>query len=139
MVTYTVSSWKTSSSGAGRKSGTTLTGPIASSVYLIFALIDSFPSSPVASSKYSNHATAVCKPHSQYPASNSSEAVIPFLALAVGQVFSDNTVWISESVLGFSEGNPVFGLIQEILIGVPFEALLAHVGSVVPSQPESHI
>lgn len=139
MVTFTVSSLKTSSSGAGRKSEMTFTGPISSSVYLIFAFIDSFPSPPVASSKYSNYTTAVCKTDSQYPAPNSSEAVIPFLALAVGQVFSDNTVWIAENVLGFREADPVFDLIEEILLGIPFEALPAHVGSVAALRLESHI
>src|SRR5882724_1799737 len=46
-VTLIPSSRKTRSSGGGRKSGTTFRRPRGSSVYFIFALIDSLALSPV--------------------------------------------------------------------------------------------
>jgi hypothetical protein len=83
IVTFTVSSLNTSSSGAGRKSGTTFKGPNGSSVYLIFALINLLTLAPIACTVNPDKTTAVCKSDSQDAASNLSETVIPFFTMAV--------------------------------------------------------
>src|SRR5882672_8604007 len=60
-VTFTPSSRKTRSSGAGRKSGTTLGLPKGSSVYLVFALIDPFTLSPLGPCYAIARYLAICR------------------------------------------------------------------------------
>src|SRR5205085_1677458 len=60
-VTFMPSSRNTRSSGAGRKSGTTLGLPKGSSVYLVFALIDPLSFAPIARAKDPNDIGAVRK------------------------------------------------------------------------------
>ena len=63
IVIFTVSSLNANSSGDGSISATTSTFPIGSFVYLIFALINLFTFTPIASSKDSNDFVAVSKSH----------------------------------------------------------------------------
>src|SRR5882762_8943273 len=58
-VIFTPSSRNARSSGAGRKSGTTLGLPKGSSVYLIFAFIELLTPSPVAGTEDANNALPV--------------------------------------------------------------------------------
>src|SRR3990172_1439472 len=96
IVTFTVSSLNTSSSGTGRKSGTTFSGPIGSSVYLIFALIDLFPFSPIACTENSDNAKAVCKTDSQDTVADHAKTEIAFVAMTVRHIFGNNTVRVRE-------------------------------------------
>ncbi len=46
--------------------------------------------------------------------------------MAVGQVFSNNAIQISESSLCFREANAVLGLIDKILLRIPVKAFHAY-------------
>src|SRR3954463_4800917 len=87
IVTLTPSSRKTRSSGRGRKSGTTSRSPRGSSVYRIFSLIDSLSLAPVTSSVDADDLSAVGKADCQDATTDFTEAVVPLLRRAVGQVF----------------------------------------------------
>lgn len=39
----------------------------------------------------------------------------------MGEIFGDHTVGIGKRILGLSECNPMFNLIEEILIEIPLE------------------
>ena len=106
-VTFTPSSRKTSSSGGGRKSGTTLIFPRGSSVYLIFALIDAFALSPIAGSKYANDARSICEADRHDRSADLAKAEEPCLGFAVPQVFGYHAAGIRERQLGLSEADTV--------------------------------
>jgi hypothetical protein len=59
MVTLTVSSFRTSSSGEGRKSFKTFTFPIGSSVYFIFSVIYFLSFSPISSANDSDFVMSI--------------------------------------------------------------------------------
>ena len=129
MVTFTVSPEKASSSGDGRKSSTTSTGPTGSSVYLVFALINLFSLPPVTRSKYSDGSRSVSKPYGQDSTSIHTETIKPLLSFAMGKIFCDHPVWIRKCILGFSKANPVLYLVEPIFHRVPFKAVLSHIES----------
>src|SRR5207248_54209 len=108
------------------KSGITLRSPSGSSVYLIFSLIELLPFPPVACSEYPDLAPTVRKPNSQHATSNLSETVISFFTFAMGKIFGDHTARIGKGILGLYERDPMFSLIEEIFLQIPFEALLSH-------------
>ena len=128
-MTFTVSSLNTSSSGAGRKSGTTFNGPMGPSVYLIFALINLFTFAPVAGPEYPDSTIAVCESDSQNSAPDLPETVIPLFTMTMGQVFSNDAtrVGVGESSLRFRERNAMLGLVDKVLLRVLFKAFRAHV------------
>lgn len=99
IVTFTVSSRRTSSSREGRKSGTTLSLPKGSSVYFVFPLINSFSSSPKSGANDSNNADSVCESDGQNPVGDFPETVIPLFRITMGNVFGDDTMCIEESIL----------------------------------------
>ena len=70
IVTFTDSSRRTSWSGEGRKSFTTLTLPIASFVYLVFFLIYPLPFPPVARAENSYHVLPIGEPYRYDPSCN---------------------------------------------------------------------
>lgn len=80
---------------------------IGSSVYLIFALINSLAFPPVAGAEDTNHASAIGKPDSQNAALDLAETEISLLALAVSQVFRNDTMRVSEGVLSQGEWYPM--------------------------------
>ncbi len=121
IVTLTVSSFKASSSGDGRKSETTLTFPIGSSVYLIFSFIDFLSFPPISGADYSDFALSVCKPNCHYPVGDSAKTVKPFFIFTVFKVFKDNTIRIQKSKLCQSKRNPMFPLILLVFFGIPLK------------------
>src|SRR6202158_5037547 len=77
-VIFTPSSRNTRSSGAGRKSGTTLGLPRGSSVYFIFAFIKLLAPSPIAGAKDANDALPIDEPdgeHHRQPRQSRSSVV----------------------------------------------------------------
>jgi len=84
----------------------------------------SFP--PVAGTEDADGLPPVRKSDRENTAPNFSKVVVPFFRLTMGEVFSDDTVWISEGVLRLRERHAVLGLIFEVLLDVPFEARFAH-------------
>src|SRR5262245_19883692 len=57
----------------------------------------------------------------------------------MGEVFSDDTAWISEGVLRLGERHAVLGLIFEVFLDVPFEAGLAHGTRLADQEAQHHI
>ena len=106
-VTFTPSSRKTRSLGGGRKSGTTLSLPSGSSVYLIFELIDAFALSPIAGSKYANDAGSICEADRHDRSADSAKAEEPCLGFAVLPVFGYHAAGIRERQLRLSEADTV--------------------------------
>lgn len=70
-----------------------------SSVYLIFVLINSLAFPPVTGAEDTNHASAIGKAGSRNAAFDLAETEIALLALAVSEVFRDDTMRVGESVL----------------------------------------
>jgi hypothetical protein len=95
-------------------------------VYLIFALIDLLAFPPVAGTEDADSTPTVRKSDCENAAAYFPEAVVPFFRLTMGEVFSNDTVWISEGVLRLRERHAVLGLIFAVLLDVPLEARLAH-------------
>ena len=126
MVTLTLSSLNARASGEGKKSGITLSSPSGSSVYVIFVRIDLSSLAPVAGTENSYGASTVGKSDGEDTATNSAETVVTLFCLTLGKVFSDNTMWISKSVLRLSKRNAMLGLILDVLVDIPFEVSLAH-------------
>lgn len=54
-------------------------------------------------------------------------------------MFRNNTIRISESNLRFREGNAVLGLIDKILLRIPFKAFHAHWETLAKFWPYVHI
>src|SRR5258705_8166324 len=98
-VTLMPSSRNTRSSGAGRKSGTTLGLPKGSSVYLIFALIDSLTFAPIARSKNPNDIGAVRKSCGEDAATHFAKAEVALFVRAVTSIQRYNAAWIGEGEL----------------------------------------
>ncbi len=81
---------------------------IGSLVYLIFALINCLSFSPVAGTKNSNDTAAIGKADSENTPVHFAETQVAFLGFAVGQVFGNDTVRISEGILSQRNGTPYF-------------------------------
>ena len=105
-VTFTPSSRKARSSGGGRKSGTTLSSPRSSSVYLIFALLDA-ALSPIAGSKYTNDAGAISEADRHDRPADLAKAEEPCSRFAVLQVFRYCAAGIRERQPGLSKADTV--------------------------------
>jgi hypothetical protein len=101
IVTLTVSSFKASSSGDGRKSEMTLTFPIGSSVYLIFSFIDFISFPPISGADYSNFVLSVCKPNRHYPAGDHAKTVKPFFIFIVFNPYGLGRTWHEVHPLGY--------------------------------------
>src|SRR2546425_10087984 len=108
MVTLTPSSLKTRSSGRGRKSGTTLGFPRASSVYLIFSLIYPLAFPPGPGAKNPNDIVAIGKPDRQHPPFELAEAVEPLFTRAVGRLLRTDADVIGERHLRRANATPRF-------------------------------
>lgn len=137
-VTLTDSSLNASSAGEGRKSFTTLNGPIGSLVYLIFALIDSPTIPPVTGAEDSDDITSIREPDSHDALADHSEAEIAFLYVAVGKIFGDNAPGIRKRVLSFEERHSVFGDVVDIFRIIPFNMGPAHLSIVRRHQNKYH-
>src|SRR6185436_122145 len=120
------SSRKTRSSGSGRKSGTTLTLPRGSSVYLVFALMDFLSFSPISRAEDSDDVVAVGKPDRKDAVIHQAEAVMPDFFRAVRRVFGDYAIRIGKRQLRHGKRNPVLFAILPVLLLVPFEPGLCH-------------
>ena len=125
-VTFTPSSRKTRSSGAGKKSATTLGFPKGSFVYLILELIDSFALSPIAGAKDANNAGSISKADSKNFAANYAKTEKAFFVHAMGRVLGDNTARIDKRKLRREEVDAVLELILVGLCSIPIEPGIGH-------------
>jgi len=115
IVTLTPSSRKTNSSGRGRKSGTTVSFPSGSSVYLILSLIDLPSLAPVPGPEDANHASTVREPHREDTTLDPTEAVVSSFARAVRPVLREDAAWIGEGELRPCERDSMLLLVVLIL------------------------
>jgi hypothetical protein len=121
IVTLTVSSFRASSSGEGRKSEMTLTFPIGSSVYFIFPFIYLFPFPPVSGADNSDFIFSMGKSYGHNSASDSIKTIIPLFLITVFQIFQNDTMIIQKSKLQQGKGDAVFLLIQFVFGGIPLK------------------
>jgi hypothetical protein len=121
-VIFTPSSRNTRSSGAGRKSGTTLGLPKGSSVYLIFALIELLTLSPIAGANDTNDARPVGEPDGDYATANRAKAEVALFAGAMRRILGDHPLRVSKCELRDGETNAVLKLILAVLCRVPLES-----------------
>lgn len=111
IVTFTVSSFKANSLGEGKKSSTTFTSPIGSSVYFIFSFIDLLPLSPISGADDSDLAIAISESYRHNSIRNVAQAILPLFLSAVRHIFQYDTVFIQKGELSQPKGNAVFDLI----------------------------
>jgi hypothetical protein len=57
----------------------------------------------------------------------------------MGEVFSNDTVWIRKSVLRLRERHAVLGMIFEVFLDVPFKARFAHGTRLADEEDKYHI
>src|SRR3989304_7810062 len=138
IVIFTPSSRSIRSSGLGRKSGTTFSFPKGSFVYLIFALINSFALSPVASSKYPDHVITVCEADRHYTFTYHPKAVVSLFHRAVRLVFGEAPLRGGEGDLSLREANAMFALILLILLRVPVKLRGSHYAMLPLFRPGHH-
>src|SRR5208283_247645 len=126
IVILIFSSLRANCSGLGRKSLTTLSSPMGSSVYFIFVFIHPPYLSPISSAVYTNDVPAICKPHCHYAIAHTSDAVKPIFVLAVTNIFNYYTVGIKKSMLRHGKRNVMFCLIFSVFLFIPFKTGFSH-------------
>jgi hypothetical protein len=106
---------------------------------VIFAFIDlpAFP--PIARTEDADGSLTVRKSDRENTATNGSKTVVPLFRLTMGEVFSNDTLWIREGVLRLRERYAVLGLIFEVFLDVPFEARFAHGTRLAGEEDKCHI
>jgi len=127
-VTLTLSSLKTSFSGGGKKSSIIFICPRDSSVYsfiIFFIYLPSFP--PISSTKNADNIFTVCKTYRHYFISYLTKTIISFFIITMFNIFSNNTVFISKSILCYLELNSMLILINFILILIPIKMYFFHI------------
>jgi hypothetical protein len=90
-------------------------------VYLIFFFIKSLSLSPVSRSKDANPMFSVREAHGQDPVTNTAEAIKPFFLLTVLQIFRDDSLGISECMLGCLKRYTVLILVLPVFVVVPLK------------------
>jgi hypothetical protein len=101
--------------------------PKGSSVYLILALINHLVFPPVARTENADQSASIREPHVENSTTDPSKAVIALSLVPVRQILSDYAARVSERVLGFKKGDPMFFLVFEILSRILFEPRAFHV------------
>jgi len=86
IVTFTVSSFRASSSGEGRKSEITFTFPICSSVYFIFRFIYFLSFPPISGAKNSDFIFSVSESYGHNSTGDSPKAIISLFLITVFQI-----------------------------------------------------
>lgn len=99
---------------------------IGSLVHLILALINRLSFPPVAGTKDSNDTATIGKADGENTPVNLAETQIAFLSLAVGQVFGNDAVRISEGILSQRKRYSVLFLVLCILIRVLIKPCRIH-------------
>ena len=66
----------------------------------------------------------VCESDSQDTVPYFSKAVIALFAITMGQILSNDAIWIRKSNLSLREGDAMLDLIDKILLRIPFKAFL---------------
>jgi hypothetical protein len=94
---------------------------------------------PIARTEDADGPPTVRKSDCENTARNCSEAVVPFFRLTMGEVFSNDTVWIRKGVLRLRERHAVLGLIFEVFLDVPFKAHFAHGTRLADEEDKCHI
>lgn len=84
-------------------------------MYFIFAFIDCLTFSPITCAKYTDYVISESEPNREDAATHLAKAVVPLFLIAVTYIFSDDTVRVSKSVLGFAKRDPVLSQVLEIL------------------------
>lgn len=72
---------------------------MASSVYLIFVLINCLALSPVTGAKYANYPAAISEADGENPALDLAETEITFFSFTVREIFGYDTAGVSEGIL----------------------------------------
>jgi hypothetical protein len=91
---------------------------------LILTLIDALSLAAIAGTEDSDDAGPIGETDGQDAIADASETAVPQFLAAVGCVFSDDALRISECVLGQSEGHTMLGAVVGILVRIPLEARL---------------
>jgi len=94
---------------------------------------------PIARTEDADGPLTVRKSDCENTAPNCSKAVVPFFRLTMGEVFSNDTLWIRKGVLRLRERHAVLGLIFEVFLDVPFEACLAQGTRLADEEAKHHI
>jgi hypothetical protein len=76
---------------------------------------------PIARAEDADGPSTVRRSDGEDTAPNCAKAVIPFFRLTMGEIFSNDTVWIRNSVLRLRERYALLGLIFEVFLDVPFK------------------
>ena len=121
IVTLTVSSFRASSSGEGRKSGTALTLPIGSSVYFIFLFIYFLSFPPISGANNSDFVFSVGESYSHNSTRSSPKAIISLFVITVFKILQNDTIMIQESKLRQGKRDAVFLLIQLVFSRIPLK------------------
>jgi hypothetical protein len=133
-VTFVLSSLNTSASGGGRKSSTrsslpTASSPGGSSLYLVFFFINFLSSAPCASADDAYSPISEGKPDCHNSLVNPANAKVSVFSHTAAKIVDDYPVWVGKRILGVVKGNPMFYLILNILVRIPFKAFHAHSAS----------
>jgi hypothetical protein len=94
---------------------------------------------PIARAEDADGPPTVRKSDRENTAPNCAKAVVPFFRLTLGEVFSNDTVWIRKGVLRLRERHAVLGLIFEVFLDVPFKARFAHGTRLADEEDKCHI
>jgi hypothetical protein len=105
----------------------------------MFAFIDLLAFPPIARAEDADGPPTVRKSDRENTAPNCAKAVVPFFRLTMGEVFSNDTVWIRKGVLRLREPHAVLVLIFEVFLDVPFEARCAHGTRLADEEDKCHI
>jgi hypothetical protein len=106
---------------------------------VIFAFIDLLAFPPIAGTEDADGPPTVRKSDGENTAPNCAKAVVPFFRLTMGEVFSNDTLWIRKGVLRLRERHAVPGLIFEVFRDVPFKARFAHGTRLADEEDKYHI
>ena len=99
----------------------TLTFPIGSSVYFIFAFIYFFAFPPISGANNSDFVFSISESYGHNSTRDPAKAIKPFFILTVLKILQDDTIMIQESKLCQGKRNTMFFLIQLVLFGIPLK------------------
>ncbi|MDD5329011.1 MAG: hypothetical protein PHX38_03335 [Sulfuricella sp.] len=99
---------------------------MASSVYLIFALINRLAFPPVPGAKYANYTAAIGKADGDNPTFDLADTEIAFFHFAVSEVFGDDTAGVGEGVLRQGKRDSMLFQVFGILVRIPLEPCFLH-------------
>ncbi len=90
-------------------------------MYVIFFFTGLFSFPPIPSADNADNAASIGKPNGENARSNLAKTILPLLFLTMGQVFGDNTLWVSEGVLRIFKRDAMLLQVFSILVLIPLE------------------